>query len=282
MNKLRSFFSLIDIEHTLFGLPFAYLGACIAAAGIPTLHQLLWITLAMIGARTAALCLNRLIDYDIDKANPRTAGWILPAGKLSKRMVWAVTFLFLALLFLSAAQLNWLCFKLAPLAVLVLFLYSYTKRFTWWCHLILGLAIGMGPIGSWIAVTGSIDVRSFLLGLAVATWIAGFDTMYACQDIEFDRRQGLHSIPARFGEQGALRFSLAFHIGTILFLIWAGLVFRLSWWYYLGVAIAAVILAIEHQIVKPGDLSKVKLASFGLNRYVGMIILLTTLLDLYG
>ena len=198
MNKIKYFLDLIDFEHTLFGLPFAFLGACLAAGGIPSLNKIIWITIAMIGARTAALCLNRLIDYDFDKANPRTAKWVLPSGKLSKNPVWGVTLIFLALLFWAAYQLNWLCFILAPAAVAALVFYSYAKRFTWWCHLILGLTIGLGPIGSWIAITGAIDSRSFLLGLAVAAWIAGFDTMYACQDISFDRKQGLYSIPARF------------------------------------------------------------------------------------
>ncbi|MDR1160308.1 MAG: putative 4-hydroxybenzoate polyprenyltransferase [Syntrophomonadaceae bacterium] len=280
MTKIKAFFSLIDIEHTLFGLPFAYLGACLAAWGIPSGHDILWITAAMIGARTAALCLNRLIDYHIDKANPRTSGWVLPSGKLSRKVVGFIAFLFLLLLFFSAAQLNSLCLKLAPLAVICLYFYSFTKRFTWWCHLILGAVIGLGPIGSYIGVAGGIDVRTLLLGITVATWIAGFDIMYACQDIEFDRVNGLYSIPARFGEKGALRFSLVLHILTIVSLICAGEVFTLSWWYYAGVIIAALVLAVEHRIVRPGEFSRVNFASFGLNRYVSLIILIAALIDM--
>ncbi|MDR1616892.1 MAG: putative 4-hydroxybenzoate polyprenyltransferase [Syntrophomonadaceae bacterium] len=280
MNRIKAFFSLIDIGHTLFGLPFAYLGACLAAGGLPGGHDVLWITSAMIGARTAALCLNRLIDYHIDKANPRTAGWVLPSGRLSRKAVGFITFLCLILLFFSAARLNNLCFKLAPLAVVCLYFYSFTKRFTWWCHFILGAVIGLGPIGGYIGVAGIIDGRTFLLGMAVATWIAGFDIMYACQDIEFDRANGLYSIPARFGERGALRFSAAFHILAVIFMIGAGAAFRLSWWYYTGVAIAALVLAIEHRIVRPGEFSRVNLASFGLNRYVSLIILIAALIDM--
>lgn len=281
MSKIKNFLALIDFSHTLFGLPFAYLGAFLAARGLPSWHQLIWITLAMISARTAALCLNRLIDLNIDRANPRTAGWVLPAGKLPVRGIWLVTIGLLAFLFYAAAQLNRLCLLLSPLAVVILWGYSYTKRFTWWCHLILGLAIGMGPVGAWLAVTGVWDWRPLVLGLAVACWIAGFDAMYACQDIEFDRRQGLYSIPARFGTRGALIFSGIFHALTVFLLVLNGLITGLSFWYYSGVALAAVVLSYEHWIVRPGDLSQVNHASFKINHYVGLIIFATALLDLF-
>lgn len=281
MTKIKHFLDMVDFGHSLFGLPFAYLGAFLALKALPSWPQLWWITLAMISARTAALCLNRLIDLKIDQANPRTSNWILPAGKLSVVKVWLLVFVFFALLFYSAAQLNPLCLKLAPLAVIVLWLYSYTKRFTWWCHLILGLAIGIGPVGAWIAITGSFDWQPFLLGMAVACWIAGFDTMYACQDIEFDRVNHLYSIPARFGEAGALRFSSGFHFFTVFFLIITGLILSLSFWYYTGVLLMAVILCYEHWIVRPGDLSRVNFASFKINHYVGLIVFVTTLLDIF-
>lgn len=279
--KLKLFLQMIDFKHTLFGLPFAYLGAFLAVMGMPDLKDLWWITVAMISARTAALCLNRLIDREIDRANPRTKDWVMASGKLSAGKVWIAVFIFFALLFYSAYQLNLLCVKLAPLAVAVLWIYSYTKRFTWWCHLVLGLAIGMGPIGSWIAITGSFDFEPFLLGLAVAFWIGGFDIMYACQDIEFDRRYGLKSIPARFGEKGALKFSAAFHVLTIVFFILNGLLFSLGFYYYLGIIFAAFVLLYEHRLVKPGNLEKVNLASFVINRYVGLIIFAATLVDIF-
>lgn len=282
LTKLKDVLDMVDFGHTLFGLPFAYLGAFLAIKGMPTLFQLIWITLAMVGARTAALCLNRLIDLDIDRANPRTADWVLPAEKLSPQKVWILVFLSLALLLFSAAQLNPLCLKLSPLAVVVLWMYSYTKRFTWWCHLILGLAIGIGPVGAWIAITGTFDWQPFILGMAVACWIAGFDTMYACQDIVFDRQHNLYSIPARFGEEGALIFSGGFHVGTVFFLVLTGIILKLGLFYYTGVLLAAIILLYEHVIVKPGDLSRVNFASFKINRYVGLLIFITTLIDIFS
>jgi len=279
LSRIVNFLKLIDFGHSLFGLPFAYMGAILAAGGIPTFYHLFWITVAMIAARTAALCLNRLIDRHIDKANPRTAGWILPSGQLPISVIWGAVFFCLFCLLFAAAKLNPLCVKLAPLAVLVLWGYSYTKRFTWWCHLILGIAIGSGTVGAWIAVSGTLDWQPVLLGMAVACWIAGFDTMYACQDIDFDRKNNLYSIPARFGEVGALRFSALFHFFTVFFLIISGLIMGLGHFYYLGVAFAGVILTYEPLIVKPGNLSRVNFASFKINHYVGLIILLTVLMD---
>ncbi len=282
LTKLKLFLKMVDFENTLFGLPFAYLGAFLAVSGVvPTIHQLIWITIAMISARTAALCLNRLIDRKIDKANPRTAGWVLADGKLPVDKVWILVFIFFALLCYSAAQLNNLCLKLAPLAVIILWIYSYTKRFTWWCHLILGLAIGIGPVGAWFAITGTFDPEPFIIGMAVACWIAGFDTMYACQDIEFDRENNLYSIPARFGEKGALIFSAGFHLFTIIFLFITGLILNLGWWYYSGVIITGFILIYEHLIVRPGNLSRVNFASFKINHYVGLIIFTASLLDIF-
>ncbi len=280
LHKFKLFLEMIDFGHTLFGLPFAYLGAFLAVGGIPTLEQLLWITLAMVSARTAALCLNRIIDRHYDRANPRTSDWVLAANKLSVKWIWVFVFVCLALLFFAASQLNQLCLKLAPLAVIILWVYSYTKRFTWWCHLILGAAIGIGPVGAWIAITATFDWQPLFLAAAVACWIAGFDTMYACQDIEFDREHGLYSIPARFGEEGALIFSAVFHLFTVLFLISTGLILGLGLVYYLGVAFAGTVLTYQHIIVRPGDLSRVNFASFKINRYVGLIIFITTVVDI--
>lgn len=275
---------MIDIEHTFFGLPFAYLGAFLAAwfisSGFPSVSQLCWITVAMISARTAALCLNRLIDRRIDRANARTASWVMAEGRLTVSGVWIAVLICFILLFISSWRLNPLCLKLAPLAVVILWIYSYTKRFTWWCHFILGLAIGIGPVGSWIAISGTFDWQPLIIGLAVACWIAGFDAMYACQDIAFDRQHGLHSIPARFGETGALIFSAGFHAFTIIFLIATGLILNLGVYYYGGVGLAAIILIYEHSIVRPGDLSRVNFASFKINRYVGLIIFIMTLIDI--
>ncbi|MGE5390333.1 MAG: UbiA-like polyprenyltransferase [Deltaproteobacteria bacterium] len=284
MSKIKEFLDMVDIEHALFGLPFAYLGAFLAAwylgNGSPTIGQFWWITLAMVSARTAALCLNRLIDRRFDRANARTANWVMAEGRLPAIGVWSAVIVCFVLLFIASRQLNPLCFKLAPLAVVILWLYSYTKRFTWWCHFILGLAIGIGPVGSWIAISGTFDWQPLIVGLAVACWIAGFDAMYACQDIEFDRQLGLYSIPARFGETGALVFSAGFHFFTIVFLVTTGLILNLGLYYYAGIFLAAFILIYEHAIVRPGDLSRVNFASFKINHWVGLIIFIMALIDI--
>lgn len=280
MDKLRKFLIMVDFEHSLFGLPFAYLGAFLALKGTPSLAQFGWITLAMVSARTAALCLNRLIDRRIDHSNPRTSDWIMASGQLSVKWVWVLVFVFLGLLLFAAANLNPLCLKLAPLAVIVLWIYSYTKRFTWWCHLILGLAIGIGPVGGWFAISGSFDWQPFILGLGVAFWTAGFDTMYACQDIEFDRANHLFSIPSRFGEKGALLFSAAFHLLTVICLALTGIILHLGQWYYAGIAFTAIILMYEHIIVRPGQMQRVNFASFRINHYVGLIIFITAVVDI--
>ncbi|NPV92227.1 MAG: UbiA family prenyltransferase [Firmicutes bacterium] len=270
---------MIDIGHSLFALPFAYLGALLAARGIPTLHQLAWITLAMVSARTAALGLNRLIDRHIDARNPRTADWILPRGLVRLPVVVvAIVVSFLVMLY-SAAQLNELCLKLAPLAVIALTAYSYTKRFTWTANVILGLTIGLGPVGAWLAVSPRLEVTPLLLWLAVGLWIAGFDTMYACQDENFDLVEGLHSIPARFGTAKALDIAAWFHTMTVLLLLAVGFKMGLGWPYYIGVVIAALVLRFEHRLVSADDLSRMHTAAFGINRYVSAILLLFALLS---
>lgn len=281
MGKIRDFLTLIDFSYTLFGLPFAYLGAFLALRGTPTFAQLGWITLAMIGARTAALCLNRIIDLPFDRENPRTKNWVLVRGSLQSWPLWSAIFISLLLLIWSAYQLNPLCLWLSPLAVVLLWGYSYTKRFTWLCHLILGLVVGIGPVASWLAVTGVFDWRPGFLWVAVGLWIAGFDIMYACQDIEFDRRMILYSIPARFGEYRALVISAAFHALTVVLFVVNGMVLGLGGWYYLGITFAAVVLLYEHLLVLPGRLHMVNNAAFKFNRYVSLIIFVMTLIDLY-
>ena len=279
-NKVRKFFQMIDFEHTLFGLPFAYMGAVLAAGGIPVLSVLWWITVAMFGARTAALCMNRLIDRHIDRANPRTSHWIMAREELPVLVVWLLVPVFLLIFFYAAYRLNSLCFKLAPLAVFILCIYSYTKRFTWWCHLILGMTIGMGPVGGWLAVTGCWAWTPLFVGAAVASWIAGFDILYACQDIEFDRRMKLYSVPARFGMRTAIGITRCLHLGTIFSLLITGLSADSGWIFYVGLLLIALILAYEHSLVAPGDLSKIYLASFQINHYVGLLIFSFTLLDI--
>lgn len=281
LDKIRNFLTLIDFSYTLFGLPFAYLGAFLALQHSPTIQQLGWITLAMVAARTAALCLNRMLDLPYDQANPRTQDWVLVKGSLSTKPLWGTVILTLILLIWAASHLNLLCLILSPLAVVLLWGYSYTKRYTWFCHIILGLVVGIGPVASWLAVTGTFDWRPGFMWVAVGLWIAGFDTMYACQDIEFDRETGLYSIPARFGESSALKISAFLHGLTILLFVVNGLVLSLGIWYYLGIAFAALVLVYEHLLVRPGKLELVNTAAFKINRYVSLVIFVMTLIDLY-
>ncbi|OLN31605.1 UbiA-like polyprenyltransferase [Desulfosporosinus metallidurans] len=280
MNKLRVFFEMIKFEHTLFALPFAYLGAFLAADGVPSVSKLVWITLAMIGARTAAMSLNRLIDRHIDARNPRTAQRALPAGQLRVKEVYFYTVLSFLLLGYSAYKLNYLALMLMPIAVFFLVLYSYTKRFTWACHLALGISLGLAPAGAWIGVTGHWALAPILLGLGVVTWVAGFDVVYACQDVEFDRKEGLHSIPAIFGVQRGLEISSFLHMLAPLFFIAVGVVMSMSWLYYAGVGIAIILLFRQHRIVTADDLSKIGVAFFDLNGYLSILLFVFSILDL--
>lgn len=279
-SKLGIFLNMIKFEHTLFALPFAYVGALLTEMKIPSTHDLLYITLAMVGARTAAMSLNRIIDSRIDARNPRTAGRALPRGLLRASEVWLYVLLSFCLLLYSSYQLSPLAFRLFPVAVLVLLIYSYTKRFTWTCHLLLGAALGLAPLGSWIAIAGRFDLAPVLLMLGVLFWVAGFDIIYACDDYEFDRREGLYSIPACFGIKRALDISIFFHILAPLLFIAAGLISDAGVFYLAGVVIAVVILIYQHLLVKPDDLSRAGIAFFNLNGMLSVIMLLFTFLDI--
>lgn len=279
-SKVKVFLEMIKFEHTIFALPFAYLGAFLAFQGIPPGVKLFWITLAMVGARTAAMALNRIIDRHIDKANPRTANRALPSGQLSVYEAWFYVVISFAVLFIAAAQLNPLCVKLMPIAVFVLVIYSYMKRFSWTCHLVLGLAIGLAPLGSWIAISGQFELPGVLLGLGVAFWVAGFDIIYATQDWDFDKKQGLHSIPVRFGRQKGFIIARIFHLIAPLMLILVGFFQGLGIVYYLGVLVAIGLLFYEHRLVGPNNLAKIDMAFFNLNGYLSTLMFIFTLLDI--
>jgi len=280
-KKLKIFLEMIKFEHTVFALPFAYTGALLTEKKIPASHDLLWITMAMVGARTAAMSLNRIIDRHLDARNPRTAGRALPRGLLKTGEVWFYVLVSFLILFYSSYQLDPLAFRLAPAAVLVLLTYSYTKRFTWTCHLVLGFALGMAPLGSWIAITGQFHPAPVLLGAGVLFWVAGFDIIYACDDYEFDLREGLFSIPARFGIKRALYISTAFHaIAPLLFLA-AGVLLNLGVLYLAGVVISVGILFYQHILVRPDDLSRAGVAFFNLNGTLSVVLFAFTLLDIF-
>lgn len=267
-------------EHTVFALPFAYIGAVLASGGAPSLWILAWITLAMIGARTAAMSFNRAIDARFDAANPRTALRPIPAGRLSVRAVTLMALLALALMIAAAAQLNTICLLLSPIAVAALAGYSYTKRFTWLCHFVLGFTDAIAPAGGWLAVRPTFAPPLVLLVCAVAAWIAGFDIIYACQDVAFDRQNGLRSIPARFGIAAALRASTALHILMIALLIALGLATGRGWIYGLGVAATGLLLFYEHRLITPEDMSRIDVAFFTINSYVAGVLFIFTTLDL--
>jgi 4-hydroxybenzoate polyprenyltransferase len=269
----------IKWEHTIFALPFAYLGAVLAAGGLPRLDTLLWITLAMVGARTAAMSFNRAIDARYDAANPRTAMRPIPAGRLSVRATLVMALIALGLLVVAAAQLTLLCLMLAPVAVIALAGYSYTKRFTWLCHFALGFTDGIAPAGGWLSIHPVFTAPMILLASAVAVWIAGFDIIYACQDLAFDRAHGLHSAPARFGIDVALRLSTALHVLMVALLVALGLNLGLGWIYYLGVAATAGLLVYEHRLITPADMSRIDIAFFKVNSYIAGVLFLFTLLD---
>jgi 4-hydroxybenzoate polyprenyltransferase len=280
-SKVRILLENIKFEHTIFALPFAYLGLVLATGGLPPLGLWIWVTLAMVGARTAAMSLNRYADRAFDARNPRTALRPIPAGLLSPRAVLVMGLLSLALLVVAAAALNPLCLALSPIAVLALGLYSYTKRWTWLCHVALGLTDAIAPAGGWLAVRPQFEPALLLLSAAVAVWIAGFDIIYACQDVDFDRAEGLHSIPARFGTTTALRVSSALHVAMIVLLAGLGLTLGLGPIYYAGVVATAALLIYEHRLVQPHDLSRIDIAFFKVNSYIAGVLFLFTLLDIY-
>ncbi len=279
-GKLKTYGSLVMFSHTVFALPFAYFALFLASGGWPTFHNFFWVTVAMVGARNAANAWNRLADLDLDQKNPRTADRHLPQGIVSKREVFLLTLFCFGLLIIAAFQLHPVCIKLLPLAIIITAFYSYTKRFTWTCHLFLGLAEAIAPIGAWLAVTGSFSPGVIILGVIQALWIAGFDVIYATQDYEFDTREGVHSIPARFGVKKALAIAKMMHFSTVMLLLVLYLFFNLGWIYFTGVAIIAALLFYEHRLVSPDDLSQVKIASYSINQIIGPVLLITSITDI--
>ena len=267
---------MIKIEHTLFALPFAFLGAVLGANGLPTGRQILWIVVAMVGARSAAMAFNRIADRSFDAKNPRTARRAIPAGLLSVGFVWAFTLAAAALFLLAAAMLNRLTLLLAPVALACVLLYSLTKRWTQFSHLVLGFCLSIAPTGAWIAVRGEIgSAVPLLLSLVVLLWTAGFDVLYACQDFDFDRREGLKSIPARFGIGRALWISRGLHAAAFLALVWLFLVTHLGPIAFAGVLATGALLVYQHRLVRADDLSRLNAAFFTTNAFVSVILLVT-------
>ena len=280
LHNLRTTLEMIKWEHSIFALPFALSGAMLAAGGLPTLHQLTWIVIAMISARSAAMAFNRVADAAIDAANPRTRTRALPAGTLTPTFVTTFVVVSCAIFVFAAAQLNHLTLILSPVALAIVLLYSYTKRVTRWSHLVLGFALGIAPAAAWIAVRGSLDPRILLLTAAVTFWVAGFDVLYACQDYEFDRASNLHSLPRYVGIPTALWIARLFHLFMIGLLISLPLAFGLGTLAIVGVMAVAILLAYEHSLVSPRDLSKLNAAFFTMNGVISVVFFVFVAADL--
>ena len=280
--KIKSLLEMIKFSHTVFAFPFALMGATLAgmtSGSVPTFMQILWICLAMVGARSSAMGLNRIIDARIDSENPRTAMRHIPAGIITQFEAWLFVAVSVAVLLVSAWMLNPLCLKLSPIALLFLVLYSYCKRFTFLAHIVLGVCLAAAPVGAWIALRGDIGWPAIVVGLAVLFWVAGFDIFYALQDLEFDKSKGLYSIPSRFGVDRSLKIVRVFHIIMILLLLLLLQLPGLGWIYFTGVIVVAGLLVYEHRLVKTDDLSRLDAAFFNMNGYISVLIFCFTLVD---
>ncbi len=279
MKKIGIFLEMIKFAHTIFALPFALTGALLAAGGLPSLHQTVWIILAMVGARTAAMAMNRLIDADIDAKNPRTVTRALPAGLLGKGLTLCFILASSLLMLFSAHMLGPLCLYLSPVALFFLLLYSYCKRFTSLAHVVLGICLAAAPIGAWVAITGAIEGPALLLGGVVLFWVAGFDILYALQDLEFDRKAGLHSIPVLLGVNGSLRAARIFHVIMVGLLFSLFNLMQLGPFFLAGIIVTIAMLLYEHWLLRNGDLTKLDAAFFNMNGYISVAIVLFTAAD---
>jgi 4-hydroxybenzoate polyprenyltransferase len=289
MKTIRVFLEMVRFHHTIFALPFAYLGMTLAAnwpspngpAHLPSLRQFLLITLAMVAARTVAFAINHYADREYDARNPRTEARPIPSGRLSPRMTLIYGGLALLLLAVAAWQLNWLTLALLPGALILLIGYSYTKRFTWTCHWILGATDGLAPAGAWVAVRATVDPPALALWLAVTMWVAGFDLILSCLDVDYDRREGLFSVPKRFGVATALRLARVSHGIAVAALIIIGVLYSFGWVYWVGIVMITGLLVYENVIVSPNDLSRVNIAFFNVNGYVATVAFFATLAAIY-
>ncbi|MCI0354896.1 MAG: putative 4-hydroxybenzoate polyprenyltransferase [Acidobacteria bacterium] len=282
LRNVRTTLEMIKWEHSVFALPFALCGAMLAAGGWPAGRQLAWIIVAMVAARSAAMAFNRLADAELDAANPRTRTRAIPAGTLSRQFVGSFVVISCAVFVLAAAQLNRLALYLSPVALTVVLLYSYTKRFTSWSHLVLGLALGIAPAAAWIAIRGSLDPRILILTAAVSLWVAGFDILYSCQDYDFDRGAGLHSVPKAFGIGRALWIARGLHLAMLGLMGWLVIAFGLGMLAGIGVGVVALLLLYEHLLVSAQDLSRLNAAFFAMNGVISIVFLIFVAADVLG
>ena len=280
LHKISILLEMIKFKMTIFAMPFAFTGAFLAAGGVPQPMVFLWIVLAMIGARTAAMGFNRIVDWKFDANNPRTANRAIPAGEVRLAEAWGMVVLSASIFFFSCYQLNPLTLLLSPFALGLTLFYSLTKRFTSFCHLVLGIALAFAPLGGWGAVTGSLNEYPYVLSIGVLFWVAGFDTIYACLDADFDRKAGLHSLPSRFGRQGAFRLAVFFHLLAFIFFTMTGISTGLNYFYYIGLALTAGALFYQHLIVNPRDLTRINASFFSMNGFISLTIFFATWLSL--
>ena len=280
LKKIGILLEMIKFEHTVFAMPFALMGAFLAKRGVPNAVTFLWIVLAMVGARTCAMGFNRIVDRDFDRRNPRTANRALPAAAVKLWEAWLMVLAAGLLFFYACYNLNKLTLLLAPFALFLTLFYSLTKRFTWLCHAVLGLALAFSPLGGWVAVSGSLTEYPFVLSAGVLFWVAGFDTVYACLDADFDSEAGLFSLPARFGRQNAFKLAVAFHVLAFVFFLITGIVSRLNYFYYIGIAFTGTALFYQHIVVNPKDLAKIKLSFFTMNGLISLTLFVATWISL--
>ncbi len=280
LNKIATLLEMIKFEHTVFALPFAFMGAFLAAGGTPDVRVFILVVIAMVGARTSAMGFNRIVDAGFDRANPRTAQRAIPAGKVSMSEAWILVLIAAAVFFIVAYFLNPLVFMISPLALGLTFVYSLTKRFTWLCHVVLGLALAFSPFGGWIAVTGSIRDYPWYLSFGVMLWVGGFDAVYACLDADYDRSVGLFSLPARFGRKNAFRLAGVFHFFAFVLFVLTGYHCGLNYIYYVGLALAGIALISQHRVVSPGDLSRIQMSFFTMNGVISLVLFTATWLSL--
>ena len=280
IHKIKVLLEMIKFKHTVFALPFALMGAFLAGRGVPGTRVFLWVVVAMAGARTCAMGFNRIADRRFDALNPRTSGRALPAGQVTLVESWLMVIFSGVVFFLACFMLNPLALTIAPFALALTLIYSLTKRFTWLCHVVLGLALAFSPLGGWVAVSGSFAGYPWLLSLGVLFWVAGFDTIYACLDADFDREAGLKSMPARFGRRAAFNLAVAFHVLAFLFFAATGYVAGLNLLYYAGIVLTGAALFYQHLVVRPGDLSRIQLSFFSMNGLIALTLFVATWLSL--
>lgn len=280
LNKINVLLEMIQFKLTIFAMPFAFTGAFLASRGVPKWSVVFWVVLAMIGARTCAMGFNRIVDRRFDRNNPRTAARALPAGAVHLWEAWTMVILAGSLFFFSCSQLNTLTLQLAPLALSLTLFYSLTKRFTFLCHLILGLALAFSPLGGWVAVAGTLENYPYALSLGVLFWVAGFDTIYACLDAEFDRSTGLYSLPSKLGKKKAFNIAGLFHVLAFIFFLLTGYLSHLNFYYYCGLVLASAALLYQHLLVKPEDLSRIHASFFSMNGFISVTIFTATWISL--